>query len=106
MDSMPPAQRNSPNSPRLIDVRTPEEYKAGHVPNTTNVSYTNDEEFEARIMPMLKDVDKSAVIVLVCATTKRSIPAVKVLQHGGFRNAMQLAKGMQEYTREGLPVAV
>ncbi|KAF5832306.1 Rhodanese-like domain-containing protein [Dunaliella salina] len=106
MDSMPPTQRNSPNSPRLIDVRTPEEYKSGHVPNTMNVSYTNDQDFEARIMPMLKGVDKSADIVLVCASTKRSLPAVKILQHAGFRNAMQLAKGMQEYSREGLPVAV
>jgi rhodanese-related sulfurtransferase len=38
----------SPTSPQIIDVRTPEEYKAGHVPNSINVSFFPAEDFEAR----------------------------------------------------------
>jgi len=42
-----------------------------------------------RIMPTLKGVDKSTIIVLVCASTKRSVPAVKVLQHAVGRAVAQ-----------------
>eukprot|EP00200_Dunaliella_tertiolecta_P001200 CAMPEP_0202367300 /NCGR_PEP_ID=MMETSP1126-20121109/17571_1 /ASSEMBLY_ACC=CAM_ASM_000457 /TAXON_ID=3047 /ORGANISM="Dunaliella tertiolecta, Strain CCMP1320" /LENGTH=221 /DNA_ID=CAMNT_0048962531 /DNA_START=152 /DNA_END=818 /DNA_ORIENTATION=- len=103
IEAMPPTYRNASSTPRLFDVRSSQEYAKYHVKNTVNVPYLPPEGFEARMMPMLEGVDKDATIVLVCATATRSKPAVKLLQEKGYKNAMELANGMEEYYKEGLP---
>lgn len=83
--------------PMLLDVRTPQEFRAGHIAGATNVPVT-------RLASALTDLplDPSRPVVAVCATAHRSIPAVRLLRRRGL-TASQLAGGMLAWRRAGLP---
>ncbi|KAF5827599.1 hypothetical protein DUNSADRAFT_366 [Dunaliella salina] len=48
IEAMPPTYRNASSTPRLFDVRSPQEYAKYHVKNTINVPYLPPEGFEER----------------------------------------------------------
>ncbi len=83
--------------PILLDVRTPAEFRAGHIAGATNVPVTR----LANELPALT-LDPRRPVVAVCATAHRSIPAVRLLQRHGLA-ARQLAGGMLAWRRAGLP---
>lgn len=61
-----------PKGAVLIDVREPEEYKAGHIPNVPNVPRGL---LELRILKMLgypKQIDMTKIIYLQCKTGGRA----------------------------------
>jgi rhodanese-related sulfurtransferase len=65
----------------LVDVRTPEEYAAGHIPTAINIPVT-----EIGRRPPTKDLD--ALIVVYCRSGNRSGTAQQVLQEMGYRNVV------------------
>lgn len=65
-----------------IDVRTPEEFNAGHVQGAAHIPF---EEIAARIGEVT--TDKNATIRLYCRTGRRSGIALETLQAMGFTNA-------------------
>lgn len=64
----------------LIDVRTPEEYKANHLASAINIPFYNIENFTNEIK------NKNEIILLYCKTGKRSNIAKEILMQNGFRN--------------------
>ncbi|WP_082893799.1 rhodanese-like domain-containing protein [Rufibacter ruber] len=65
---------------RVIDVRTPEEFQAGHLKKAQNVDWRGgkfQEEFQ--------NWDKSQTYYLYCATGNRSSQALKMMQEAGFK---------------------
>jgi phage shock protein E len=65
-----------------IDVRTAEEFNAGHLKAATHIPY---EEIAARIGEVTSD--KNDVIRLYCRSGRRSGVAMETLQAMGFKNA-------------------
>lgn len=66
-----------------IDVRTSDEFNAGHLQNSAHIPY---EEIAARIGEVTND--KDAVIRLYCRSGRRSGVAMETLQSLGFKNAV------------------
>ena len=80
----------------LIDVRTPEEFKEGHLPNAININYF-DSNFAEKInrLPMNKKV------YLYCKTGIRSEKAAKVLEKAGFTKTYVLEGGILAWKAAG-----
>lgn len=65
----------------VVDVRTPEEFAAGHLEGAVNVNLQSG-EFDSEIQQF--DVDGSYVVY--CQTGNRSAQAVDVMESAGFEN--------------------
>ncbi len=61
----------------LVDVRTPEEYRSGHIPGAINIPHD-------RIGAKPPKADRTALIVLYCHTGSRSVFARAALKQKGF----------------------
>lgn len=94
-------QRQAAGEPMLvIDVRSPEEFAAGHVPGALNLPHdrlTGDE-------PQLKDW-KQKPVVIYCRSGRRSATAASVLEQQGFSRLEHLSGDMQGWEQQGRPVA-
>ena len=82
--------------PFLLDVRTPEEFAAGHAPGATLIPL---DELKAR----LAEIPADREVLCICASGSRSSVATRQLQAAG-RQATNVAGGMGAWTRQGLPV--
>jgi rhodanese-related sulfurtransferase len=89
----------SPEPPRILDVRTPAEWRRSRIVGALNVPV---QELRRRL-PTL-DLDPRRPVVVVCLSAHRSVPAVRLLKARGFRDAVQLAGGMNAWWGERLPV--
>ncbi|WPU91721.1 rhodanese-like domain-containing protein [Mucilaginibacter sabulilitoris] len=67
--------------PIIIDVRTPEEYKMGHINGSLNISLAELEKGT----PL--SLDLKCPILTCCSHGVRSIQAVKILVNRGYQNA-------------------
>jgi rhodanese-related sulfurtransferase len=83
----------------ILDVRTPEEFAAGHVPGAINVPH---DTLEARLssLPDLHDRD----VVVYCRSGRRSALALDVLKHHGYSRLLHLAGDMEAWTQASRPV--
>ena len=73
------------NDPLWIDVRTAEEYAAGHVSGAVNIPY---EEITGRIAEVT--TDKDALIYVYCRSGRRSGIAQDALGKAGFSNVVNI----------------
>ena len=84
---------------RLIDVRTVEEYAAGHITGSLNMDINN---------PGFKDnvlmLDRSKEYAVYCASGVRSGKAAEVMRESGFTSVYTLAGGVKTWTDKGLPL--
>ncbi len=83
-------------APFLLDVRQPEEYKAGHIDGAKLVPHG---ELNRRIHELPKDRD----ILCVCRSGHRSGSAARQLLAAGY-SAVNLRGGMIGWQMAGLPV--
>jgi phage shock protein E len=67
----------------LIDVRSPQEYEAGHIKNAKNIPVDKIAEDIKYFVP-----DKEKTIVLYCRSGKRSAIAEKTLKDLGYKNVI------------------
>ena len=63
----------------VVDVRTPEEYDAGHLSGARNIDVSAD-DFESRI----ETLDPTESYVVYCRTGNRSAAAVRTMLDAGF----------------------
>jgi len=66
----------------LVDVRTREEYSAGHIPTAVNIPYDAISE-----TPPTKD--KSALIIVYCKSGRRSAQAAAALKQLGYKRVVE-----------------
>ena len=86
----------------LLDVRTPQEYKAGHAPSAVNIEL--DALSEAVKAETLKDWE-DAPIAVICGSGKRSAQAaVRLSKVFGFKQVVNVKGGMQAWTAAGYDV--
>jgi rhodanese-related sulfurtransferase len=74
------------NGPMLIDVRSAEEFAAGHIPNAVNIS-VDDLRSRIQEVPFEKDV------VVYCAVGQRGYLAQQILRQNGFEKVWNLSGG-------------
>ena len=84
----------------IVDVRTPEEFQQGHVPNAINVPLSNIID-----NPDILASSKEKPIVLYCRSGYRAGKAAEALQKNGHQNLRHLKGDMQAWLKAGLPVA-
>lgn len=82
--------------PFLLDVRTPDEYRQGHISGAELIPLNELSAKKARIP---KDRD----IICICASGHRSIIAVRQLSSLGYK-VRDMNGGMLRWIRAGLPV--
>src|SRR2546429_3251654 len=83
----------------VLDVRTPDEYKAGHIPGATNIDYTAPDFGEK-----IAGLDKDKTYLVHCAAGSRSARACKKLEGFGFKNLFDLHAGFSGWEEAGKPV--
>jgi rhodanese-related sulfurtransferase len=83
----------------ILDVRTPSEYKSGHLAEAKLMN-VNDENFKQQISVLQKDKP----VYVYCAAGVRSNKAAKILRQEGFTNVFELSGGIQAWQAAGKPV--
>lgn len=76
----------------IIDVRTNQEYKNGHIDKAKNIPVS---EFRNKINTISKYKDKT--VIVYCASGARSKSAASILYKEGFENIYNLKGGMYSY---------
>jgi rhodanese-related sulfurtransferase len=85
--------------PRLIDVRTPGEFAAGHIEGAYNVPLDLLREHRAELRHHLDET-----VVLICRSGTRAAQAERALAEAGLPNLRLLAGGIAAWEAEGAPV--
>jgi thioredoxin 1 len=83
---------------QLIDVRTPGEFKGGHIEGAINIDF-NSSNFKQNI----EKLDKETPVFVYCLSGGRSSAAVSVFESLGFKNVTELEGGMMAWRSAGLP---
>jgi rhodanese-related sulfurtransferase len=80
----------------LIDVRTPEEYAAGHLFGAMSIPLS---EFQQNLDSWLPRLPREVPIILYCIVGERSAQAATILAETGLTNVLNLTGGITEWNR-------
>ena len=80
----------SDNKAYLLDVRTPEEFEEGHVPNATMLDIRQPESF----MEGVQSMDSSKHYYIYCRSGARSAQACQVMNQMGIENPLSFRFGV------------
>ena len=83
----------------VLDVRTPDEYKAGHIAGAVNVDFLG-----GKFADELAKLDKTKTYVVHCQSGGRSTRSLEVFKKLGFKSIVHLDGGMGAWQKEKLPV--
>ncbi|CAI9419454.1 rhodanese-like domain-containing protein [Nocardioides sp. T2.26MG-1] len=81
----------------LIDVRTPEEFDAGHLRGAENIDLSAP-DFDERVGAL----DKTGSYVIYCASGNRAGTAIEIMSDQGFDDLTN-GGGFEDLTASGLP---
>lgn len=84
----------------IVDVRSAEAYKNGHIPNARNVPMP-----ELTADPEAIKKNKTKVLVTVCDDGADAGKAANLLRKAGYENAFSLRGGIRAWRAENLPLA-
>jgi phage shock protein E len=80
----------------LIDVRTPEEFAAGHLPNALNIN-VESADFESQVAAL----DKNTTYGVYCRSGNRSSVASDKMSELGFTSLINSSAGLDELVANG-----
>ena len=83
----------SAGSARLIDVREPWEFDAGHAPQAINLPMS-------QLAERMPELDPDDTLLIVCHTGQRSLSVTGRLDHAGY-SAINVSGGMLEWVSAG-----
>lgn len=87
------------DAPLLLDVRTPEEFAEGHIPQAINIPY---DALAGRTGELgVEDLDRE--IVVYCRSGRRAAQAEATLREAGFRGVRHLEGDMIGWREAGRP---
>lgn len=93
------ARLQAQNPPLLVDVRTPAEFREGHIAGAINVAH---DEIGAR-WPAL-DIPRDEELMVYCGTGRRAGLAQQALEALGYTRTRILEGGFEAWKKAGLPV--
>jgi len=76
----------------IIDVRSPDEYRAGHIPGAVNIT-------GIELGSVLSSIPQDRKIVVYCSTSQAAITNAQVLANKGFANVYALTDTYSEYMK-------
>lgn len=83
----------------ILDVRTPDEFKQGHIENAVNIDY-----YKSNFKTNLDKLDKSKPIYVYCRSGHRSGLTKQLMQQLGFVEVYDLDGGIIAWSKNGLPL--
>jgi rhodanese-related sulfurtransferase len=76
----------------ILDIRTPNEFNARHIPNAINIDfYARD--FKAK----LNELDKDKTYLVYCRSANRSGQAIPTFKELGFKNVYHMLGGISKW---------
>jgi glyoxylase-like metal-dependent hydrolase (beta-lactamase superfamily II)/rhodanese-related sulfurtransferase len=87
---------HSTAAPQVIDVRTPPEWRAGHIEGSLNLPLN-------RLTDLLEGLPRDRALLIHCAGGYRSSIAASLLERHGFSQLTELAGGLAAWQAAGLP---
>ena len=91
------ARRAEGTAPVVIDVRTAEEYAAGHIPGALNIPFD-------RVVEQIADVDAPHGVALYCMVGPRARKGEAALLGAGYPSVLHIEGGLAAWQAAGLPV--
>lgn len=85
---------------QLVDVRTPEEYNAGHIKNAKLINFF-DSDFKEQSTTIL---DKNKPVYLYCRSGGRSAKSAKIYKEAGFTKVYNLLGGFNAWSAKNLEI--
>jgi thioredoxin 1 len=82
----------------IIDVRTPEEFSKGHLPNSKNIDWQGN-DFDKQVASL----DKSKPVFVYCLSGGRSSSAASTMRASGFKEVYELEGGIMKWRGANLP---
>ena len=84
---------------QLVDVRTPAEFKQGHIPNAQNIDFL-DENFDEKI----ESIHKSKPVIVYCKSGGRSAKCALKLAEKGFEKIYDVEGGFSQWKFKALSI--
>jgi rhodanese-related sulfurtransferase len=84
---------------KVLDIRTPDEFKDGHIAGAVNVDFLSKDFAEKA-----GALDKDTTWVLHCASGRRSTKSLETFTKLGFKSILHLDGGFAAWQKAGLPV--
>ena len=82
---------------QFIDVRTPEEFAAGHAYRARNIPLD-------QLTKNLDRLEKNEPVYLICQSGRRSKEAAEILVEAGYPQAVSIVGGTTAWENAGLPM--
>lgn len=82
----------------ILDVRSDEEFKSGHIKNAINIDW-NGKNFKKEV----KNLPRYMPLFIYCGAGYRSADAAKFLVEEGFKTVINLEGGIEAWENKGLP---
>ena len=73
----------------LVDIRTPEEYEAGHLPRAKNIDFYGPDFFR-----QIAQLDRDQPIAIYCRSGNRSSETLLAMKRMGFTDVAELSGGV------------
>jgi rhodanese-related sulfurtransferase len=83
----------------VLDIRTPEEFAAGHIEGATNIDF-NAPDFESKVAGL----DKTKPYVVHCGSGGRSTRSLETFKKNQFESIYHLDGGLSAWKKAGMPV--
>ena len=87
---------------RVIDVRQPDEWHRGHIPEATLVPINGIYSFGKALKDL--NLPEEEEVIFVCASGQRSASASEIALVAGLKRVYNLANGMNGWTMRRYPV--
>ena len=81
----------------IVDVREPEEWHAGHIPDALHIPLS-------QLAARLAELDPGRETIIVCHSGSRSADAATYLRQAGFTQVYNLSGGLLAWARQRLPL--
>jgi phage shock protein E len=85
----------------VLDVRTPQEYSAGHIAGAKNLDFNDRKNFQEQ----LAQLDKDRTYLIHCAVGGRSAQTREMMKEIDFQIIYHLEGGFRAWEKAGKPVA-
>lgn len=91
--------QNAPPGLIILDVRTPGEFREGHLAGARNVDF-----FGGRFEMETADLPRDAPLLIYCRSGKRSAAAAETLGEAGMSRILHMHQGIEGWKDAGLPL--
>jgi len=78
----------------IVDIRTPQEYRQGHIKNAVNINL-----FDRNFLEEVGKLDKTKPVFIYCRTGNRTSSASKKMVKLGFQQVYDLKGGISNWVR-------